>query len=90
MTYTVLLFCAASVANMLLDIDKYMINKYLKIDNIAFYNVAIFIALVISVPMRAMHQITYPITAKLMSEQKWEELNMLYKNHQLVCKLLAG
>jgi O-antigen/teichoic acid export membrane protein len=55
LTYTVFIILSASVANMLLDIDKYMINKYLKIDNIAFYNVAIFIALVISVPMRAMH-----------------------------------
>lgn len=90
LTYTVFIILSASVANMLLDIDKYMINKYLKIDNIAFYNVAIFIALVISVPMRAMHQITYPITAKLMSEQKWEELNMLYKKSSISLQVIGG
>jgi len=90
LTYTVFIILSASVANMLLDIDKYMINKYLKIDNIAFYNVAIFIALVISVPMRAMHQITYPITAKLMSEQKWDELNALYKKSSISLQIIGG
>ena len=90
LTYTVFIILSASVANMLLDIDKYMINKYLKIDNIAFYNVAIFMALVISVPMRAMHQITYPITAKLMSEKKWEELNELYKKSSVSLQVIGG
>lgn len=90
LTYTIFIILSASVANMLLDIDKYMINKYLKIDNIAFYNVAIFIALVISVPMRAMHQITYPITAKLMSENKWFELNELYKKSSISLQVIGG
>lgn len=90
LTYTVFIILSASVANMLLDIDKYMINKYLKIDNIAFYNVAIFMAMVITVPMRAMHQITYPITAKLMSEQKWDELNELYKKSSITLQVIGG
>lgn len=90
LTYTVFIILSASVANMLLDIDKYMINKYLKIETIAFYNVAIFIALVISVPIRAMHQITYPITAKLMSEQKWDELNELYKKSSISLQVIGG
>ena len=50
---------SGSVANMLLDIDKTMINQYIKIENIAYYSVAVFMAIVISVPSRAMHQITY-------------------------------
>jgi O-antigen/teichoic acid export membrane protein len=40
-----------------------------KNENIAYYSVATYIALVISVPSRAMHQIVYPITAKLMHER---------------------
>ena len=63
-TYTIFIILSASIANMLLDIDKYMIKHYMDIDNIAFYSVAIFIAMVISIPSRAMHQITYPITEK--------------------------
>ena len=34
--FTILILFSASVANMLLDIDKYMINQFLKIENIAF------------------------------------------------------
>ncbi|MBP6074172.1 MAG: oligosaccharide flippase family protein, partial [Flavobacterium sp.] len=89
-TYTIFIILSASIANMLLDIDKYMIKQYMDIDNIAFYSVAIFIAMVISVPSRAMHQITYPITAKLMSEQKWEELNELYKKTSITLQVIGG
>lgn len=90
LTYTVFIILSASIANMLLDIDKYMIKHYMKIDNIAYYSVAIFIAMVISVPSRAMHQITYPITAKLMSENKWEELNELYKKSSISLQVIGG
>jgi O-antigen/teichoic acid export membrane protein len=90
LTYTVFIILSASIANMLLDIDKYMIKHYMKIDNIAFYSVAIFIAMVISVPSRAMHQITYPITAKLMSENKWQELNDLYKKSSITLQVVGG
>ena len=89
-TYTIFIILSASIANMLLDIDKYMIKDYMKIDNIAFYSVAIFIAMVISVPSRAMHQITYPITAKLMSEKKWLELNQLYKKSSITLQVVGG
>jgi O-antigen/teichoic acid export membrane protein len=89
-TYTIFIILSASIANMLLDIDKYMIKHYMDIDNIAFYSVAIFIAMVISIPSRAMHQITYPITAKLMSEQKWEELNELYKKTSITLQVIGG
>ena len=90
LTYTVFIILSASIANMLLDIDKYMIKHYMQIDNIAFYSVAIFIAMVISVPSRAMHQITYPITAKLMSENKWQELNDLYKKSSITLQVVGG
>ena len=90
LTYTVYIILSASIANMLLDIDKYMIKHYMKIDNIAYYSVAIFIAMVISVPSRAMHQITYPITAKLMSDNKWDELNVLYKKSSITLQVVGG
>jgi O-antigen/teichoic acid export membrane protein len=75
---------------MLLDIDKYMINQFLKIENIAFYSMAVYLAMVISVPQRAMHQITYPITAKLISENKWQELNELYKKSSVTLQVIGG
>jgi hypothetical protein len=77
MVYTFFIILSGSVATLLLDIDKIMLNQYIKIENIAYYSVATYIALVIS--NRAMHQIVYPITAKLMHDNKHDELNDLYK-----------
>ena len=89
-TYSIFIILSGSVTVLLLDIDKVMLGQYLKIENIAFYSVAIFIATVISVPGRAMHQITYPITAKLMSENKYDELNVLYKKTSITLQAVGG
>jgi len=88
--YSLFIILSGSIANMLLDIDKTMINQYKLIENIAYYSVAIFIATVISVPSRAMHQITYPITAKLMTEGKYDELNVLYKKTSITLQIIGG
>jgi O-antigen/teichoic acid export membrane protein len=90
MVYSLFIILSGSIANMLLDIDKNMIAQYIKIENIAYYSVAIFIATVISVPSRAMHQITYPITAKLMTEGKHDELNDLYKKTSIALQIVGG
>jgi O-antigen/teichoic acid export membrane protein len=88
--YSFFIILSGSIANVLLDIDKNMIGQYIKIENVAYYSVAIFIATVISVPSRAMHQITYPITAKLMAEGKHEELNDLYKKSSITLQIIGG
>lgn len=90
LVYSGFIILSGSVANMLLDIDKTMLNQYVKIENIAYYSVAIFIATVIAVPSRAMHQITYPITAKLMSENNYVELNELYKKTSITLQIVGG
>jgi O-antigen/teichoic acid export membrane protein len=88
--YTFYIILSGSVANLLLDGDKMILNQYMKIENIAFYSVATYIALVISVPSRAMHQIVYPITAKLMHENKHDELNSLYKKTSINLQMVGG
>ena len=88
--YTFYIILSGSVANLLLDGDKMILNQYMKIENIAYYSVATYIALVISVPSRAMHQIVYPITAKLMHENKQEELNALYKKTSINLQIVGG
>ena len=88
--YTSYIILSGSVANLLLDGDKIMLNQYMEIGNIAFYSVATYIALVISVPSRAMHQIVYPITAKLMHENKHDELNDLYKKTSINLQIVGG
>ncbi|SHG15630.1 lipopolysaccharide biosynthesis protein [Flavobacterium defluvii] len=88
--YTFYIILSGSVANLLLDGDKMILNQYMQIENIAFYSVATYIALVISVPSRAMHQIVYPITAKLMHENKHDELNDLYKKTSINLQIVGG
>lgn len=88
--YSSFIILSGSVANMLLDIDKTMLNQYIEIKNLSYYSVAIFIATVIAVPSRSMHQITYPITAKLMIENKYDELNDLYKKSSITLQIVGG
>ncbi len=88
--YSLLIIVAGSITLILLDIDKVMIGKYIPIENVAYYNVAIFIATVIAVPARAMHQITYPLTAKFINERKWSELKVLYVKSSLTLFIISG
>ncbi|MCA6421781.1 MAG: oligosaccharide flippase family protein [Flavobacterium sp.] len=90
LVYSSFIILSGSVANMLLDIDKTMLNQYIEIKNLSYYSVAIFIATVIAVPSRSMHQITYPITAKLMIENKYDELNDLYKKTSITLQIVGG
>ncbi|WP_310377256.1 polysaccharide biosynthesis C-terminal domain-containing protein [Flavobacterium sp.] len=88
--YTFYIILSGSVANLLLDGDKMILNQYMKIEYIAYYSVATYIALVISVPSRAMHQIVYPITARLMHENKHDEMNDLYKKTSINLQVVGG
>ena len=90
LSYSSLIILAGSVANLLLEIDKVMLNNYLSIKNIAFYGVGVFIAMVITVPSKAMHQITYPITANLMNSKDWKNLKDLYKRSSLSLFIIGG
>jgi O-antigen/teichoic acid export membrane protein len=67
-----------------------MIPYYLDVEKVAVYSVGIFIATVIAVPSRAMLQIIYPITAKLMSENKMAELNDLFKKSAINLQVFGG
>jgi O-antigen/teichoic acid export membrane protein len=60
------------------------------IENIAYYAIPTYIALVISVPSRSMHQIVYPITAKLMHENKHNEMDSLYKKTSINLQVVGG
>lgn len=88
--YSGFIILSGSVANLLLEIDKTMLNQYVAIENLAYYSVAIFIATTIAVPSRAMHQITHPITAKLMINNQHDELNDLYKKTSITLQIVGG
>jgi len=88
--YSVFIIVSGGVAVMLIDFDKVMIAKYLDVSQNALYSVAIFISTVIAVPSRAMTQIIAPITARLMVENKHDELNDLYKKSAINLQVIGG
>ena len=88
--YSFFIILSGSVAVLLMDFDKVMIPAYENISSNALYSVAIFIATVIAVPSRAMLQIIYPITAKLMSENKYDELQDLYQKSAINLQVFGG
>ncbi len=90
LNYSGLIIIAASIATILLDIDKVMLGYYIPIQEIAYYNVAIFIAAVIAVPQRAMHQILMPLSAKYLNENDFDALDDLYKKSALNLFIIAG
>ncbi|PQV50165.1 O-antigen/teichoic acid export membrane protein [Jejuia pallidilutea] len=88
--YSFLIIVAGSIATVLLDIDKVMLGKYISIENIAYYNVAVFIATVIAVPQRAMHQILLPLSAKYLNENDMDSLANLYKRSSINLFVVSG
>ncbi|MFV0570886.1 MAG: lipopolysaccharide biosynthesis protein [Xanthomarina gelatinilytica] len=88
--YTALIIVAGSVANVILEIDKFMINRYVAIENVAYYGVAIYIATVIGVPYRSMYQIVNPLTAKLLNEKNKIDLKILYQKSSLTLFIISG
>ena len=89
--YAALMIIAGSVATLILDIDKFMIGLMLPdIEQVAYYSVAIFIATVIAVPQRAMHQIMLPLTAKYLNENDRVALEDLYKRSSMTLLVISG
>ena len=90
MKYSALIIIAGSVAGIILEIDKFMIGEFLDIEQVAYYGVAIYIATVIGVPARSMYQITNPVTAKLLNENRLNELANLYRRSSLNLFIISG
>jgi len=90
LSYSFLIILGGSAALILLEIDKVMLNQFISIENVAYYGVSVYIATVIIVPSRAMHQITYPLTAELMNLGNVEGLEKLYKKSSLTLFIASG
>ncbi len=90
MNYSALIILGGSAATVLLEIDKVMLNQYIAIENVAYYGVATYIAMVIIVPSRSMHQITYPLTAELINKGDIAGLKTLYQKSSLTLFIASG
>jgi len=90
LSYSFLIILGGSAALILLEIDKVMLNQFISIENVAYYGVSVYIATVIIVPSRAMHQITYPLTAELLNTRNDVGLDKLYKKTSLTLFIASG
>lgn len=90
LSYSFLIILGGSAALILLEIDKVMLNQFISIENVAYYGVSVYIATVIIVPSRAMHQITYPLTAELLNKKDKVGLATLYKKTSLTLFIASG
>lgn len=88
--YTTLIIIGGSAAVVLLEVDKVMLNQLIDIENVAYYGVAVYIAVVIGVPSRSMQQITSPLTAKLLNEKDSTGLKTLYQKSSLTLFIASG
>jgi O-antigen/teichoic acid export membrane protein len=88
--YSALIILGGSAAIIILEIDKFMINQFIQIENVAYYGVAVYIATTIIVPSRSMHQITYPITAELLTKNNIPALKTLYQKSSLTLFIVSG
>lgn len=88
--YSALILIAGSVAMVLLDLDKVMIERFMPIENVAVYGIAIYVASVIAVPSKAMHQITYPLTAIMLNEKDKAGLKSLYEKSSINLLIISG
>lgn len=89
-SYSSIIILGGSAAVVILEIDRVMINQYIQIENVAYYSVAIYIAMVIAVPSRAMHQIAYPLTAEIMNRGDNPQLKSLYQKTSLTLFVVSG
>jgi len=90
LNYTILIIFGGSAAVVLLEVDKVMLNQLIDIKNVAYYGVAVYIAVVIGVPARSMQQITSPLTAKLLNEKDSQGLKTLYQKTSLTLFIASG
>ncbi len=88
--YSALIILGGSTAIVLMEVDKVMLNNFLELENVAFYAVAGFVASTIAVPSRAMHQITYPLTATYLNDNDKPALAQLYQKSSLTLFIVSG
>ena len=88
--YLIVIFLAGAVANFVLEIDKFMIAKYLDISKVAYYAVAIYICSLITVPRRSLFQIANPLSSKLLNEKNFTDLGVLYQKSSLNLLIVCG
>lgn len=88
--YCLYMIVAGSISTALIDLDKFMLNQYIDLDEIGYYGIAVFIATVIAVPARGMAQITHPLTSGHFNANAMDQVEQLYKRSSLNLTIISG
>lgn len=82
--YSLVTLLTSSAAILVNRIDIIMLGYFMKLENIAFYSVAFFMATLIHIPARSILQILKPIIARSWAEQDILEISTVYKKSALI------
>ncbi|MDO4880248.1 MAG: oligosaccharide flippase family protein [Capnocytophaga sp.] len=88
--YSIFIILSGSISSLFIDIDKFMLNQYVSLNEIAVYTVSVFIATFIVVPQRSIYQIISPIVAKNINSGNKKELKSIYKDSTETIFLISG
>jgi O-antigen/teichoic acid export membrane protein len=90
--YSVITLLGTAGSILIMKIDSLMVSAMISLDANAIYTIAFSIAVVIEMPRRAISQVVMPVIAEKFTENKLEEIDLLYKkvavNQLLLCLLL--
>lgn len=87
--YSVFIIIGGLGSGIVTKIDGIMITAEIGLAAAATYNIALSMATVIEIPMRALQQISMPIVSQLISEKKFSDLEILYRKASIT-QLAAG
>jgi len=90
LTYSILVIFGAFSTVVFLELDKFMIGRYLEIGQVALYAVGVYIATVIAIPLRSMQHITNTVTADYLKNKTHKELDEFTKNSSFHLFLASG
>lgn len=87
--YSLFIILGGVGSSIITRIDQIMISEMVGLDAVAVYTIAMSIAVVIEIPMRAMLQISTPIVAEAVAADNKEMLLNLYRK-STITQLIAG
>ena len=90
LSYSTLILLAGFIAVALFDLDKVMIEYFMPVENVPIYGIAVYIAAVIAVPVKAMNQIAKPLTASYINADKLKPLEDLYQRSSITLLIISG
>jgi O-antigen/teichoic acid export membrane protein len=88
--FSLFIIASGTSGSILLEIDKFMIPRHLDIEEVAYYTVGVFIASVVSIPGKAMQQISTAVTAKQLSKGDFQEITKLYQKSSVNLVVVGG